>query len=321
MIQSENKQVKIPTLSNAIKNPIELRESNTTPHIKSTSFIYLLMSGVVISLSMLILIVASVKMWRPKLFPEIQTIHLLKQDIHALKQTIRDLRNDTKSKEMLITEIGSLKQEVDTFKTNMQAEIAVINNNINTLNNKTVETLNSKTSTDTNTEISQDANVFYAQFLAAIEEGKPLLKFYEHAEKINLSNDFKDIMTTLRTINVEKIKSREELITAFDQMQHNILKETMLTSAAQKNENSIIKNITDNIQIKSNQQPNRAQLKKDLIKAKQMVDQDDVNRAIDILKSYAHHQDVDLWMTHAKEKTAYDKAIQNVRNFKGPYNQ
>ncbi|HCU07189.1 MAG TPA: hypothetical protein DIC42_06410 [Holosporales bacterium] len=328
MNQSENKKIEmeIPRLSKALKNPIEKRESNTQPQVKQTSFIFIMISGLVISLGMLIVIVASVKVWRPKLFPEIQTIQHLETDMNSLNQTIVDLHNDTKSKQILMNEIASLKQEIDQIKTDMQIEIAVLNNKINTLifeqnNNKTTEPLDNNISADKNNEISMDASVFYAQFLAALAEDKPLLKFYEHAGKLNLSDEFKDIIANIRKINFEKIKSNEELLAEFDQMQRDILKDTMVTSNAQKGKNGLIKSITGNIQIRNSQQPNRMQLKKDFIKAKRLFDQDDVKSAIDILKSYAHHKDVDNWIKHAKEKIEHDEAIQNVRKFKGPYSQ
>ncbi len=325
MNQPENKKVEIPILAQTLENSIEKGKKPVNAQKKYKFFIFVMISGIVISLSMLIAIVASVNIWRPKLFPQIQTIQHLEQDIQSLKQTIIDLNQDTKNKEVLINEIASLKQEVDQIKANMQIEMAIANDKLNAFiveqNNKAAEILDKKISTDQKTEISMDANVFYAQFLAAIEGKENLLKFYEHAEKLNLSNEFKDIITNIRKINFEKIKSNENLLTEFDQMQNDILKETMLTSIAQKYRSNIIKNIKNNIQISSNQEPNRVQLKKDLIEARKLFTQDDMNSAIDILKFYAHHKHVGLWIKHAEEKKAHDEAIQNVRNFKGPYSQ
>jgi septal ring factor EnvC (AmiA/AmiB activator) len=321
MNQSETKKIEIPILSKSLKNSIEKEERPLNAEVKHASFIFIMISGVIISLSMLIVIVASINMWRPKLFPEIQTIQLLEEDIQSLKQTIFDLKQDTKNKADLIHEIKSLKEELEKIKTDAHIQIAVINNKLNSLivdrNHTTVKTI----VTDKIPEISQDANVFYAQFLAAIEEEKPLLKFYEHAEKLNLSDAFKEIITNIRKINFEKIKSNTQLLADFDQMQSEILKDTMLRSTAQKDRSNLIKKITNNIQISSNQQPNRVQLKKALIKARKFFVQDDIHSAIDILKPYAHHKDADLWIQHANEKTSRDEAIQNVRNFKGPYYQ
>ena len=324
--------MEIPTLSKQTTKQLEQKEkaNNAAPQVKPTSFTVIIISSLVTSLSVVVVTVATAKIWRPKLFPELKKIENLEKDIIVLNQEILSLQGDTKNKDLLSSEVDSLKKEIDKTKTDIKVEIAEVNDKINTVVSEqknsealqeTEQTLEENELEENQPTISMDAGIFYAQFLTAIEENKPLLQYYEHAGKLDLSDKFKDIIADIKKINFEKIKSDEELADDFNQMHSDILQDTMITKNAQTGKKNLIDSIKDNIQITSNNQPNRAQLKSDFIMAKRLLDKDDFEGAIDMLTPYASHKNVGLWIKHTQDRIDHDDAIQNVRNFKGPYSK
>ncbi len=330
--QQSDISMEIPTLSKQAKIQAKQNEKgyNAAPQVKKTSFAFIMVSSLVTSLSVVAVTVATAKIWRPKLFPELKKIESLEKNIIALNQKIQTLQEDTKNKELLSSELESLKQEITKTKNDLTVEMAQVNDKINSVvseqkNNDTpqeTQTALKKEATEENhSTISMDAGIFYAQFLTAIEENKSLLKYYEHASKLDLSDSFKNIIDDIKKINFDKIRSDEELSEDFSQMHGEILKDTMITKNTQPGTKTLVDSVADNIHITSSNQPNRAQLKSDFIRAKRLLDMDDLNGAIDMLTPYKHHKTVGLWIKHAQERRDHDDAIQNVRNFKGPYSQ
>ncbi|PIZ32578.1 MAG: hypothetical protein COY39_05080 [Alphaproteobacteria bacterium CG_4_10_14_0_8_um_filter_37_21] len=334
MTHAQTKQtdisIEVPTLSKQAKTQNGEKERQyTAPPVKQTSFTFIMLSSLVTSLSVLAVTVATAKMWRPKLFPELKKIESLEKDMIALHQEMLSLNGDTKNKELLNNEVASLKQEIDKAKTDIKVKMAEVNNKINTVtseqkNNSTPQeekTLEEDSIEEDSPKISMDAGVFHVQFLTAIEENKPLSKYYEQAGKLDISDEFQHIINDIKKINFEKIQSDEELSDSFKQMHSDILQDTMITKNAQTSQKNLVDSIAENIQITHNNQPNRAQLKSDFIMAKRLLDRDDLEGTIDILTPYAHHKNVRIWIKHAQERIDHDDAIQNVRNFKGPYSK
>lgn len=320
----------LPTLSNQVKKQVDQKRHNTVPPVKKTSVTFIMISSLVTSLSVVAVTVATAKFWRPKLFPELGKISTLEKDILALNQEILSLQGETQNKELLSNELASLKLDIDKTKTDIKVEMEEVNKKINTVaseqKNKEMtqepETvLEGDSTVENHSTISMDAGVFYAQFLTAIEENKPLSTYFEQAEKISLSDKFKDLINNIRKINFDKLKSDEELMDHFNQMHSEILKDTMLTTKVQIGKKKLIDSIKDNIQITKKNHPNRAQLKSDFIMAKRLFDKDDLEGAIDILAPYTNHKNVALWIKHAQERIDHEDAVQNVRNFKGPYSK
>jgi len=154
--QQSDISMEIPTLSKQAKIQAKQNEKgyNAAPQVKKTSFAFIMVSSLVTSLSVVAVTVATAKIWRPKLFPELKKIESLEKNIIALNQKIQTLQEDTKNKELLSSELESLKQEITKTKNDLTVEMAQVNDKINSV---VSEQKNNDTPQETQTALKKEA--------------------------------------------------------------------------------------------------------------------------------------------------------------------
>ncbi|MDP2193921.1 MAG: hypothetical protein Q8K36_05300, partial [Alphaproteobacteria bacterium] len=158
----------------------------------------------------------------------------------------------------------------------------------------------------------------YEDFVQKLGKKESLTEFYTMASKLDLAEEFADLIQQSHTIDFDKIKSTEDIILSFEALKTTLLKQSQVKP---KNtaDNGLVDQIKGNIKITPKGDAERIKLKGDLQAVEDALLQENFSKAVMIMSRYEKLYDLSAWLNTVKQRLDFEEFLKQVRNFKGPY--